>query len=116
MENEFAKTQAEIKASIQHLLDTNDRAVVRGLVRIYERQTQSEKAAHTTTESNGVGFTGVDADFLTSLAEKAIKYGSLTPNQLFYARKKVKKYWKQLAEVAHANGSPLLKVRKEEHA
>jgi len=91
------------KENIQHLLATNDRAVERALVQIYYRQTDDEKNVHMTKHSNGVGFTAFDAEFLTELAQKCIKYNGLTEKQLAVARKKMTKYWKQLLEIAETS-------------
>ncbi len=100
--------QAAIKATIQELLATSDRAVERALIRIYERQTADEQQAESTNHNNARGFTGVDAGFLTRVAKGCIRYGHLTERQMPYVRAKMMKYWAQLAEVAAANGKPIL--------
>lgn len=92
------------KETIQNLIDTNDQAVYNALIQIYRRQTLSEQASMTTHLHNSVGFTGADAGFLSSLAESYIKYKRLSPKQLAYARKKMKKYWRQLQDIAIQNG------------
>jgi CRISPR/Cas system-associated endonuclease Cas3-HD len=115
--------QAAIKDTIQELLATSDRAVERGLLRIYERQTADEQASDTTHHHNARGFTGLDADFLSRAAKGCLRYGHLTDRQMPYVRSKMMKYWAQLAEVAAANGKPILaaddaaaEVRKAEDA
>lgn len=106
-------TLKEKQAWINDILDSSDRAVERALMAVYNRQTADEKAALTTTHLNGMGFNGLDAEFGCSLAEKLKKYGSLTKNQIFHARKMLKRYWRQLAEVAEANGKlPSIKPEK----
>lgn len=97
-------THAETKERIQALLATNDRAVERALVAIFRRQTSYEQQAEATNEDNNVGFTGADAGFLSSLAKGVLRFGHLTPKQLPYARKKMMKYHRQLAEIAAENG------------
>lgn len=99
MENPPIKkvTQAETKAFVQHMVDTHTAWVEKGIVRIYENQTANEQQSASTSEDNGVGFTGFDAEFGTSLALAVMKYGHLTEKQLPWARKMVRKYWKQLA-------------------
>ena len=87
------------KEKIIHLIDTNDKAVVRALIRIYERQTADEQSAHATTHHNGVGFGATDAQFLTDIAKKAQRY-TLSERQIAAVRKAIKKYWRQLMEVA----------------
>ena len=94
------------KDAIIQLLDTNDKAVDRAVVQLYRRQTQEEQATHATKVNNGVGFTGLDAEFLSSLAESAMKYGQLTPKQRAIARTRVKKYWRQLLSIVQARFGP----------
>lgn len=95
------------KAEIKDLLKTNDRAVVRGIVVIYSLQTEDERLSAFTKESNGVGFSSFDAEFMTSLAQFILQNGHLTARQMTYGRKRIMKYAGQLAKVA--NGK--LKVR-----
>jgi len=83
--------------------------VARALVVIYEKQTADERVCQTTSHSNGVGFNGADARFLSSLAEQ-VKWWEGTPfgkrqhatplseRQLAIARKKIVKYSRQLAD------------------
>ena len=88
------------KESVQELLETNDRAVMRALIVVYENQTDDEQRIQETKYRNNVGFTGVDANFGSSLAEQVIKRNSLSPKQMKCARKMVKKYWRQLIAAA----------------
>lgn len=92
-------TQTWNKDSVQNLLRTNEYAMKRAIVKIYERQTQDEKIQQATTQSNGIGFTGVDAKFLSSLAVQVISRGTLSPKQTAIARNKMPKYWKQILEL-----------------
>lgn len=55
--------------------------VYRMLQFLYSCQTASEQAGENTEDSNGVGFTGYDAPFLSSVAAGSQRYGSLTPNR-----------------------------------
>jgi hypothetical protein len=88
------------KDSIQALIDTNDRAVMRALLVLYSRQTEAEQATESTREHNGRGFSAFDAEILSSFAVQVKSRGTLTPRQLEVARKRVRSYWKQLLEVA----------------
>jgi hypothetical protein len=108
------KTQVLVKGKqwtlpmLRELLNTNDKAVKRALVVIWEKQTEDEKHAHETHENNGVGFNGVDAAILTSFVEQMRKKGEesgvnwkqgeawLSPKQIHLARKKVMKYSGQI--------------------
>lgn len=96
-----------VKEYVQHLLSVNDKAVERGLLAIYARQTAHEQVIEQTQEHNDVGFAGNDAEFLSSCAKSVQKYGSLTVNQLPWVRRRMMKYWRQLADVAAQNGKPI---------
>ena len=89
------------KEEIKKMLQTNDNAVLRGIVVIYSLQTDDEKKAEETVEHNGVGFSGVDAAFMSSLAKFILSRGYLTDKQLEYGRRKIMKYAGQLAKVAN---------------
>lgn len=94
------------KGSIQALLDRSDAAVMRGLVVIYDRQTADEQSSDTTKEANGVGFGAFDAEFCSSLARQVQQRGTLSPKQMAMGRNKIKRYWRQLAEVANLGHVP----------
>lgn len=105
-----AETRAETRATlwgkerIQDLLATNDAAVIRALLVVYRNQTSEEQVAHQTVENNGVGFTGVDAELLTSYAQQYLRSGTLSPKQLAITRNKIKKYWRQLLAASAKKG------------
>src|ERR1700680_4267190 len=84
--------------------------IARMLLALYAKQTEGEKAAGCTAEQNKQGFNGVDANFLSSVAESVKKWGSLTDRQALYVGKKLKKYAGQLEEIAKGN----LQKKKEE--
>lgn len=113
---------AQVKSYVQNLLDTNDHAVARALVVIFERQTATEKEYDNTHDKNGVGFSGVHAEICSSYAKQVMSRGFLTPKQMVVARRIMKKYWKQLAEITMQNGKmpkvlpPAMKVVKTENA
>lgn len=44
--------------------------IKKALLLIYSKQTYSERVRQETTEDNGVGFTGYDSKFLTSIANQ----------------------------------------------
>jgi hypothetical protein len=96
--------------SIKELLDRSDKAVEEAVLRIYDRQTNGEQAARVTSEHNGVGFSAFDADILSSFAEwmrrSTRPVGQrLTARQLQVARKRIKRYAKQLVEIAQAKAA-----------
>jgi hypothetical protein len=77
-------------------LDASSHAVEAALLAIYERQTQEERCGAYSIETNGVGFSKFDADFCTSLVEQLKRGRHLTERQLPIARRKMKRYWRQL--------------------
>jgi hypothetical protein len=106
--------QTETKATVTHLLATNDEFVKRAILAMFYRQTADEQATGSTNTQNGVGLNGVDAPFITSLAEQVLGIGEyeykgrvytrkgprdLSENQINAARKLLKKYSGQLVEL-----------------
>lgn len=95
--------------SIKALLETSSKAVEKGILVIYDRQTQDEKSTESTNHQNGVGFSGVDAEILSSFAAQILrKQGRgqalgtcLSEKQMAIAKKKIARYSRQLAEVAN---------------
>ena len=87
---------------IVHLLNTNDRAVERAIVALYERQTADEKSVDNTRHDNKVGFRKNHASRLSKYA-RLIKRGCrLYPMQLSYVRPWMVMYRAQLASIANA--------------
>lgn len=84
------------KEALCRLLAASNKAVARAVLVVYRNQTEYEKVCQATQENNGVGFSGVDAEILSSYAEFYLKTGFLTPKQVAIARNKIKKYWRQV--------------------
>lgn len=92
------------KNGIIELLDTNDLAVTRAVIAIYKRQTADEQAAQITKVTNRIGFNQPDASYLSYCAQYALQRRKpLSGKHLDKARNKIKKYWKQLLEIANEN-------------
>jgi hypothetical protein len=93
------------KESVIALLASNDRAVVRAIKGLNARQTEQERAEGTAVVSNGRGFNKTDAPFLGDIARKLPRYNDhMTDKQLYVARLKLRKYWRQLLEMIAENG------------
>lgn len=86
---------------IMGLLSRNREAVVRGLVAIYNKQTEDEKQAETTRHDNGIGFSGCDATILSSIAKQVLAGHRLSQKQYELVEKKMRKYVKQLTKIAN---------------
>ena len=85
------------RASLQKLLRSNDRAVLKALYWVNRNQTESERNMNRTLTVNGKGFSKYDAPHMMDLARRAART-SLTPNQMRVACKVMPKYWKQLLD------------------
>ena len=89
------------KDEIKGLIETRDDAVVRGMLRIYDLQTESEQVFGDTHENNGVGFSGVDGGIMSSFVEFYNKTNFLSYKQMKIARKKMLKYAGQLTMISN---------------
>lgn len=91
------------KARIAHIREqiaTKPAWALRALSVIYANQTADEQATQQTKHENGIGFTGADAEILTSFAQQYERRGSLSPKQMTILHKRMPKYAKQLEGVA----------------
>lgn len=88
------------KDFIKEKILEDDRWLRRGILAIYSRQTEAEQARKTTIEDNGIGFNGVDAPFLSSLARQLQVRDWLSEKQSAIARRKMTKYAGQLEKIA----------------
>ena len=84
------------KEQVQHLLQNDIRWLTRGIVAIYERQTQDEQKQDTVKYHNRKGYKPQDAKFLSSLAKWIIAGRPLTEKQTYVAKKKMTKYAGQI--------------------
>ena len=87
------------KESVRALLEKSDKAVVRGLMRLYEFQSDTEQEREDAIARNKMGFNKPDARVLTNIAKWYESNGFLTPNQIRLVRKKILKYSGQLARL-----------------
>lgn len=101
------------KDNIVQLLKNNDKAIIRALIVLTERQTLDERASENTKYLNGKGFRPCHARMGTSMANFYGRNKYLSPKQIAYWRAlqkdgkmRIEIYAGQLLEVA------LEKVRK----
>jgi hypothetical protein len=87
---------------VMGLLDTNDKVLYGALKHLYACQTDAEKSAESTQLRNNVGFNAYDAGFLTSVCKQLLQRGSLSQKQKEVSRNKLKKYKRQLVELANS--------------
>ena len=83
---------------LRELLKVDTSSMLWALVRVFNWQTEDEKDCEQTHHLNKIGFSGVDAEILTSFAKQFISKKSLSPKQLILAHKKLHKYAAQLVK------------------
>lgn len=93
-------------ALLKEKLSSDARWAIEGCKRIYEYQTSSEQSSGTTQVWNNVGFSGADAEILSSFAEQ-MNAGRFvgSPKQMEILFKKMPKYAKQLDGIAQAKAA-----------
>jgi len=89
------------KDSIKALLASNNFAVERAVVALFERQTSREQNTHNTIERNGQGFSASDAGYLSYVAQWVLSGKHLTGKHLEKTRRMVSSYAGQLADIAN---------------
>lgn len=102
-------TKESLIKSLKEQLANNDRQAVKGLLTIYKYQTSEEQIKGFTKEDNGVGFSSIDSDILSSFAEQYLNRGFLSPKQMICVKKNMPKYARQLIEHSISSG----KIKKE---
>jgi hypothetical protein len=92
------------RTEIEALINTNDRAVERAMVAIWERQTRDEQATETNRHHNGIGFSGWTAKSGTYFANWVRSGRSLSGKHLAKARKIALHHAGQLTRIANGEG------------
>lgn len=90
-------TAAEIKAN----LADKDEWLFRGLLAIYDYQTQDEQDVGEAKYLNGVGFSGAHAYFAGQMAQLLKRNVRLSPKQIACTRRIMLHYSEQLARIAN---------------
>jgi hypothetical protein len=96
-------TKKDILLYVKSQLATNKLWATKALVRIFqENQTNDEQIAKVTSHDNGIGFSGCDAEFLSSLAEQYLRRGNLSDKQMNFVFRKMPKYARQVVAMSDA--------------
>ena len=94
-------TKKQIKEYVRTQLGSNPNWAKHALIKIFEFQTAEEQEMESTHDHNGVGFTGIDGEILSSFAKQLQKGGFLSPKQMDLLHKKMPKYWKQIIDISN---------------
>lgn len=90
------------KNDIKIMLATNPKAVVRGVLAIYNNQLPEEQYNGRTIALNGVGFNGADSRPMSRYAEIIRRDGKLAGGQFLDAKRRIMKYAGQLVTIANS--------------
>lgn len=93
-------TKEKQKTFLKQQLSSRKNWALRALIKIWEYQTEEEKMVGRTMDYNGVGFSGVDSEILSSFAEQYLQKGYLSKKQMKYVYKLIPKYWGQVLEIS----------------
>lgn len=93
-------TQKQWKNYLKELIKHNDRAVIRGVIQIYNRQTFDEQVEQESNVVNGIGFNKNDAPFMSTVAIAFISGKEVDKKTFEIARNKLAHYWRQLMQIS----------------
>ena len=91
-------SKKDLIEQLRQRLASNDRWALRALMRIYQNQTADEQCREATIERNGIGFTGPDAEILTSFARQYQRRGCLSLKQMIILRRRIPAYARQIVQ------------------
>lgn len=97
-------SKAQLVSMLKIQLATRPQQAIKGLMRIYANQTESEQSSGIVIFNNGIEFIHADSEILTSFARQFEERGSLSEKQLAILYKKMPKYAGQLINAAIAEG------------
>lgn len=102
----------ELIGYLRNQLKTDRLTAWRALKRVYENQTADEQTSEFTKYNNGVGFTGSDSEFLSSLAKQLLMYGTLSDKQTGCLFRLMPKYARQIIEGSIGEGKTIHKYNR----
>ena len=88
--------QKQWEKYLRNLVRTNEKALIKSIMLIYNNQTFEEKEAGTSIYENKIGFNRFDSKEMMRIARKLKQRVSLTEYEIAHARIVMPKYWKQL--------------------
>ena len=92
----YFTNQKQWELYLKDLVKSNDKALLRAIVLVYDNQTTEEKNKGKSIEDNCAGFSKIDAYEMGKIAQKIKRGEELTRGELAKSRNKMQKYWKQL--------------------
>jgi hypothetical protein len=93
------------KEQIKEQLSTNPKWIERGIVVLYQRQTEDEKRSGNTITENSIGFNSSDSRYLSYCAKWVLSGNTLNEKHLKKCGSKLPKYWKQIMDIIKSKGN-----------
>lgn len=97
-------SKKEIQEAIREQITTVPSQAIKAMLRVYEYQTEDEQKSESTSNLNGVGFTGTDAFIMTSFCKQYERKNRLSEKQVSFIMSKIGKYARQLTNHAIEKG------------
>lgn len=97
-------SKGQIIEDLKNQLKSSKSQLEKGIQRIYEYQTSSEKVSRDVKFNNGVGFKPQDAYILSSFAQQLKRGYHLSEKQTYIAKKLMPKYAGQLVNQSIQKG------------
>lgn len=94
-------TKGAIAEFVRNQLKTNETWQLAAMLKIYDFQTEDEKAIGDTCIYNGVGFSGAHGEIMSSLAVQYRTKGWLSPKQMAIVAKIIHKYTRQVIMISN---------------
>ena len=98
-------TKSELKELLNKQIASSDNKAVHALMTIYAYQTDEEQSDGHTLDYNGVGFSGVDSQILSSFAEQYHTKGFLSEKQMKLLKRIMPRYASQLLRISFSKGN-----------
>lgn len=93
-------TKQATRDYVKKQLATNNLWATTALLKIFNFQTLEEQKYEVTKQNNGIGFTGVDAEILSSFAKQFSTKKYLSEKQMRILFKRMPKYWMQIIKIS----------------
>lgn len=101
-------TKKQVETGLKLKLSTDLAFAKMAILIVYGNQTASEQCAAITSDSNGIGFTGCDAEILTSFAQRIERNGFFSPKMNSIILRKAPRYWRQILPKVREDAIPSL--------
>jgi hypothetical protein len=102
---EYTYTKEQIKNGLKYQIANDNNKAIHALMTIYSYQTDEEQSDGHTIEYNGVGFSGVDSQILSSFAEQYHTKGFLSEKQMNLLKRIMPRYANQLLGISFSKGN-----------